>query len=181
MFTVVVSYHADSAANASANFARHIQEGGHNVFNTVYSRHVTPGDDLSATVTHKITSNEPESLFKRLEEYAGGGIEIPEELYNIYFEGIIYYIHAIPPDVTMKQMAYLLNIALNCACINRTNYNNLRNMYLTDRHNSNATSPVEMMSLKSIQEAVNILSNKVLGVELLTTINNKEEVKWPVH
>lgn len=180
MFTVVVSYHADNASNASANFARHIKESGHNVFLTEYSRPVTPGDGLAATVTHKITSNEPESLFKRLEEYAGGGVEIPEELYDVYFEGIIYYIHAIPNDVTMEQMMYILNIALNCACINRTNYNNMRNMYLTDRHND-AASTVEMLSLRSIQEAVNILSNKVMGVELLTTINNKEEVKWPVH
>ncbi|UTQ72658.1 hypothetical protein [Escherichia phage A221] len=115
-----------------------------------------------------------------IEEYAGGGIKIPDELVDVYFEGSIYYIHAMPKDVTIEQMMYILNIALNTACINRTNYNNLRNMYLTDRHND-ASSLVETMSLKSIQEAVNILSQKVMGVELLTTINNKEEVKWPVH
>ncbi|AHZ60218.1 hypothetical protein HQ81_0017 [Dickeya phage phiDP23.1] len=180
MFTVVVSYHAENAADASAKFAEHIRGGGHNVFLTEYTRPVKPGDGLSATVTHKITSKEPESLFNRMEEYASGGVEIPDELVDVYFEGLIYYIHAMPKDVTNEQMMYILNIALNAACINRTNYNNLRNMYLTDRHND-AGPTVEMLSLRSIQEAVNILSNKVLGVELLTTINNKEEVKWPVH
>lgn len=180
MFTVVVSYHAENAYNASDSFAKHIKGGGHNVFLTEYSRAVKTGDGLAATVTQKIASEQPESLFRMIEEYASGGVEIPDELVDVYFEGAIYYIHAIPKDVTTEQMMYILNIALNAACINRTNYNNLRNMYLTDRHNE-AASPVEMMSLKSIQEAVNILSQKVMGVELLTTINNKEEVKWPVH
>lgn len=180
MFTVVVSYHAENAAQASSKFAEHIIGGGHNVFLTEYNRPVKPGDGLSATVTHKIAGEQPESLFRMIEEYAGGGIKIPDELVDVYFEGSIYYIHAMPKDVTIEQMMYILNIALNTACINRTNYNNLRNMYLTDRHNDDA-SLVETMSLKSIQEAVNILSQKVMGVELLTTINNKEEVKWPVH
>ena len=180
MFTVVVSYHAENAAQASSKFAEHIIGGGHNVFLTEYTRPVKPGDGLSATVTHKIASEQPESLFRMIEEYAGGGTKIPDELVDVYFEGSIYYIHAMPKDVTIEQMMYILNIALNTACINRTNYNNLRNMYLTDRHNDDA-SLVETMSLKSIQEAVNILSQKVMGVELLTTINNKEEVKWPVH
>ena len=180
MFTVVVSYHAENAAEASVKFAEHIKGGGHNVFLTEYSRPIKPGDGLSATVTHKVASEQPESLFSRMEEYASGGVDIPVELGDVYFEGMIYYIHAIPKDVTAEQLMYILNIVLNASCINRMNYQNLRNMYLTDRHND-AAPTVEMMSLKSIQEAVNILSNKVMGVELLTTINNKEEVKWPVH
>lgn len=179
MFTVVVSYHAERAYDMAVNFADNIKGGDHIVVATKFSEEVTAGDDKSATVTQHITSKTPETLFRFVEEMAQGGLVIPEELQDIYFEGAVYYIHAIPKDVTIEQMTYVLNIALNCACINRVNYNNMRNMYLTDRQVAQA--PVNPMSLKSIQDAINILSNKVLGAELLTTINDKEEVKWPVH
>ncbi|MGR2462276.1 hypothetical protein ACUX4R_25670 [Salmonella enterica] len=33
----------------------------------------------------------------------------------------------------------------------------------------------------AIHEAINILSKKVLGTDLLITINKQEETKWPIH
>ncbi|YP_009948844.1 hypothetical protein HYQ25_gp043 [Salmonella phage Se-B] len=176
MFTVVVSYYAEHAPHMAENFAEFIKPGGHVVIATNFKKE----PDGAATVTQHITTPEPETLFKRIEDFAFGGEEIPESLQHIYFEDAIYYVHAIPKDVTTEQMMYILNIALNVSCVNRAQHNRLRNMYLTERGGSEINDE-KLPSIMAIHEAINILSKKVLGTDLLITINKQEETKWPIH
>lgn len=176
MFTVVVSYWADDHQVMAENFAKYIKKGNHHVISTQFSDE----EKGSATVTHMVTSEQPETLFTHLENFAQEGLEQPPELSGIFFGECIYYVHAMPVNVTTEQLMYILNVALNNSCVTRTQHVRLRNMYLHERGEGSPDS-IPVYDTQAIIQAVNILSKKVLGTELLTTINKQEEVKWPVH
>lgn len=177
MFTITISYFAESQKRSARWFEKHLRDNGCQVLETVVG---TP-NDMGATVTHRAMTPVPEAIFKMLEGYASQGIVIPKELRNIYFEECVYFINAVPEDISPADVMALINFSINASCVNRTNISRLRNMYLSDRETPQMGQELNMVTVDAIRSAVNILSQKVMGTDLLLSINKNEEVKWPVH
>lgn len=172
MFTINISISADNLESSVGNFIEHMKPLGHVILNCTL--------DVEGGVAEMLfTTPSPTDAFVLIERWASEDIPVPAPLQDIYFSETIYSLHAIPKDVSQADIVRLINHNINFGCIVRRDNYRLRN------HMLNMDAPevpdISPRSLRSIQEAINILSDKVLGTELLTTINKQEEVKWPVH
>lgn len=186
MFTVSVSLFLDvegedvNPKRAIADFTEYVSKGGHNVINTKHDM----GNDGTDQVTFRIASKEPHVLFKEIETWANQGEDIPECLQNFFFEETVYHIIAIPEEVSVVELVEIINFTMNAACVNRTQCARLRNMYLADREGEVLMKNSEIRAFNernAVHQAINILSQKLMGTDILKIINQKEEVTWPVH
>lgn len=184
MYTVSVSLHLEASGTdvnkALADFAKYFAARGHNVINTQKSSH----DEDTVQVTFRVASKEPHMMFKQVETWASEGEDIPEELQAFYFDEAVYHIIAVPDQVTVVEMVEIMNFVMNAACVNRVQTSRLRNMYLADREGEVLVGEAEIRrfnQMNTIHQAINILSQKVLGADLIKLIQDKEEVTWPVH
>lgn len=172
MFTINISISADNLESSVGNFIEHMKPLGHVILNCTL--------DVEGGVAEMLfTTPSPTDAFVLIERWASEDIPVPAPLQDIYFSETIYSLHSMPKDVSQADIVRLINHNMNFGCIVRRDNYRLRN------HMLNMGAPevpdISPRSLRSIQEAINILSKKVLGAELLTTINKQEEVKWPVH
>ncbi|BAN78386.1 hypothetical protein P748_gp036 [Klebsiella phage 0507-KN2-1] len=172
MFTINISISADNLESSVSNFIEHMKPLGHVILNCTL--------DVEGGVAEMLfTTPSPTDAFVLIERWASEDIPVPAPLQDIYFSETIYSLHTMPKDVSQADIVRLINHNMNFGCIVRRDNYRLRN------HMLNMGAPevpdISPRSLRFIQEAINILSNKVLGTELLTTINKQEEVKWPVH
>lgn len=177
MYTLALSYFAENPEQSAEAFSEYVKTIGCHVTATSYSPN---RNDLGGGVQQMVSSNDLSTLIKNLEQFANSGEVVPEELQSIYFEECIYYLHAVPKDIGPEDVITFISHVMNVNCINRVQANRLRNLCMSEREVS-PQERIDAISLASIREAINILSTKVLGQELLTTINKQEEVKWPVH
>ncbi|AUG88086.1 hypothetical protein RCIP0012_00113 [Klebsiella phage RCIP0012] len=172
MFTINISISADNLESSVSNFIEYMKPFGHVILNCKL--------DVEGGVAEMLfTTPSPTEAFVLIERLTSEDIPVPEPLQDIYFSETIYSLHTIPPDVSQEDIVRLINHNINFGCIVRRDNYRLRNHMLN--MNAPEVPDISPRSLRSIQEAINILSNKVLGTELLTMINKQEEVKWPVH
>lgn len=173
MFTVSITLQAEKSDKIIGELSSYFSSLGACVINVA-----TKDEEDYFGLQFMVTHPEPEDLFGEIETICIGG-ERPFTSSEAYWEEAIYFIHASPVDITTEQIMKLVNYALNAQCVSRVQHSRLRNTVLYGRDGED--NPQQPMDIAAITEAINILSKKVLGAELLTTINNKEEVKWPVH
>ena len=172
MFTINISISAENLQTSVSNFIEHMKPLGHVVLNCKL--------DVEGGVAEMLfTTPSPTDAFALIERWASEDIPVPAPLQDIYFSETIYSLHTMPKDVSQADIVRLINHNINFGCIVRRDNYRLRNHFLYD--NQNQLDDASLLSIKTMQEAINILSKKVLGAELLTTINKQEEVKWPVH
>lgn len=172
MFTINISISADNLESSVGNFIEHMKPLGHVILNCTL--------DVEGGVAEMLfTTPSPTDAFVLIERWASEDIPVPAPLQDIYFSETIYSLHTMPKDVSQADIVRLINHNINFGCIVRRDNYRLRNHMLN--MDASEVPDISPRSLRSIQEAINILSNKVLGTELLTTINKQEEVKWPVH
>lgn len=172
MFTINISISADNLESSVGNFIEHMKPLGHVILNCKL--------DVEGGVAEMLfTTPSPTDAFALIERLASEEMPVPAPLQDIYFSETIYSLHSMPKDVSQADIVRLINHNINFGCVVRRDNYRLRNHFLYD--NQNQVDDISLLSIKTMQEAINILSKKVLGAELLTTINKQEEVKWPVH
>lgn len=173
MFTINISIAAERNIDKStANFVEYMKTLGHPVLNVAI-------DKESQVAEMLFTTNSPSEVFMMIEQFACEQTPPPESLSDIYFSETIYSIHAVPADAKAEDIVRLLNHNINFGCINRRDTYRVRNFIMMDEESGGDINVPE--TFKALQSAINILSKKVMGTELLTVVNNQEEVKWPVH
>lgn len=174
MFTVSITLQAEPSDKIIGELSSYFASLGACIIN-VAKKEEEDYFGLQFMVTHA----EPELMFQKIESICSGGINAPDCSSVVYWEEAIYYIHASPKDVSHDQIMKILNFALNAQCVARVQHSRLRQTVLYGSEEDSDSTPV--LDSQAVIQAVNILSKKLMGVELLTMINNKEEVKWPVH
>ncbi|WPJ72145.1 hypothetical protein DEEACLCL_00128 [Salmonella phage CRW-SP2] len=184
MYTVSVSLciaiQDNNVSKAIVDFSKYFANLGHNTINVARA----PYNDETEQVTFRIVSKEPHVMFKQLETWANEGEDIPAELQDFYFDEAVYCIIAVPKEVTVVELVEIINFVMNAACLNRMQTSRLRNMYLADREGEVLINNAEIRHFNeqsAMRQAINILSQKLMGTDILKIINQKEEVSWPVH
>lgn len=172
MFTINVSITADDIKASAANLVEHFKDKGYAILNMTLDEEADVAEML-------FTTHSPTEVFLLIEQYAAEDIPVPESLSNIYFSETVYSIHAVPANVSAEELIRLINHNVNFGCIVRRDNYRLRNTVFQETDGDDAR--LSEHTIKVMQEAINVLSKKVLGTELLTLINKQEEVKWPVH
>lgn len=175
MYSAVISVFAEQAKDSLEELSKYIIAHHGSVLDS--SLKDVDGD--SATIYILFATNAPHLMFQSIESWAIEGEPIPPELHSIYFEEAVYYIHAVPDNMSMDDIMKMLNFAINLGCVGRIRDNRLRSMVMGGQPVSDANQEI-LYSKDAMVQAINILSQRVLGTELLSN-NNKEEVKWPVH
>lgn len=174
MFTVSITVQADKNDKTVGELSEYFNNNGGCVINVA-----TKDEEDYFGLQFMVTHPEPEALFNKIESICVGGDAPPATTGYVYWEEAVYYIHACPDKIAPEQIMKLLNFSLNAGCVARVQQSRLRN---TVMFGEDDTKPQPIITdTQALIQAINILSKKVLGTELLTTLNNKEEVKWPVH
>lgn len=184
MYTISVSLciaiQDNNVSKAIVDFSKYFATLGHNTINVQRE----PYNEETEQVTFLIASKEPHVMFKQLETWANDGEDIPAELQDFYFDESVYHIIAVPETISVVEMVEIMNFVMNAACVNRVQTARLRNMYLADREGEVLMKNSEIRHFNeqsAMRQAINILSQKLMGTDILKIINQKEEVTWPVH
>lgn len=173
MFTINVSIAAENLERSVSSFIEHMKSKGHSILNCNLDKEAGVSEML-------FTTPNPTEVFIMIEQLAAEDIPVPSALQDIYFSETVYSIHAVAPDAPMEDLLRLINHNINFGCILRRDNYRLRN-HVVGIEDSEVVPVMSGGSMKALQDAINILSKRVLGTELLSVINKQEEVKWPIH
>lgn len=172
MVTIALAFYAENKT-AYENFQAWLLGYGETVVNNMGGPKENGSYEIFAL------SENPHRIFGLIEEWAEG-ISIPSELQDIHWETSAYWVHGIGAKTTRDTILELINFNVINACTMRSRLNRMR-FELLDMQTAPSAPEPDQFDKQRIIEAINIISQKVLGQEILTIVNKQEEVKWPVH